>query len=178
MSKVSRSKRFSRRRAIALSSGAIVILRDTAAALEYIHSKRFVHRDVKPGNILVRPDDHVKVIDFGLAQKRGKIQRTKSGHVMCTAKYMAPELIEGVETYAETDIYALGCMTYELISGKPPFDGDDVGLLTDMHLYSKPKPLCEVVTGLDLNLSAVRRQDACEGHEKAALIGTDSERVV
>ena len=132
---------------------ALVIVRDVAAGLEYAHSMRYVHRDVKPGNILVRPDDHVKLIDFGLAQKFGRVIRTRSGHVMGTAKYMAPELIEGTEAWPQTDIYALGCLTYELLAGRPPFDGDDADLLMDMHLYSRHRPLTEVVKGADWNLS-------------------------
>ena len=93
---------------------SLAVVRDVAAALDYIHSKRYVHRDIKPGNVLIRPDGHVKVLDFGLAQKFGRVKRTKSGHVMGTAKYMAPELIQGTEVYAETDIYALGIIAYEL----------------------------------------------------------------
>lgn len=132
---------------------SLVIVRDVAAALDYVHSKRYVHRDVKPGNVLVRADDHVKLIDFGLSQRPGRVKRTRSGHVMGTAKYMAPELIAGAWAYPHTDIYALGCLMYELLSGKPPFDADDADLITDMHLYSRHKPLSKVVSGLDENLS-------------------------
>ena len=131
---------------------ALAIVRDIAAGLECIHSKRYVHRDVKPGNVLIRPDDHVKLIDFGLAQKWGAPKRTKSGHVMGTARYMAPELIEGTYVYPETDIYALGVMTYELLTGKAPFNSDNIDVILDMHLYGKHKPLMAAVENIDQKL--------------------------
>jgi serine/threonine-protein kinase len=131
---------------------ALAIARDVAAGLAYIHSKSYVHRDVKPGNVLVRPDDHVKLIDFGLAQRCGIVTRTKSGHVMGTAKYMAPELIDGTDARPETDIYSLGIMTYEMLTGKAPFDCQDADMLMDMQLYSKHRPLCDAMKGADIYL--------------------------
>lgn len=132
---------------------ALGIIRETATGLIYIHSKRFVHRDIKPGNILIRRDDHLKIADFGLAQRAGGVQRTRSGHVMGTAKYMAPELIEGTWAGSRTDIYALGCMAYELIAGRPPFIADHAEVYMDMHQYIVPKPLTECVEGIDRTLS-------------------------
>jgi len=132
---------------------ALVIVRDVAAALDYVHSKNYVHRDIKPANVLVRSDDHVKLIDFGLSQKWGTVKRTRSGHVMGSAKYMAPELIQGSHAHPETDMYALGAMAYELVTGKPPFDADNGAVLMDMHLYMKHRPLVDVMKGADPNLS-------------------------
>lgn len=132
---------------------ALGIIRETAVGLVYIHSKRFVHRDIKPGNILIRSDDHLKIADFGLAQRAGGVQRTRSGHIMGTAKYMAPELIEGTWAGSRTDVYALGCMAYELISGKPPFVADHTEVYMDMHQYTIPQPLIERVEGTDRQLS-------------------------
>ncbi len=129
------------------------IVREVAGALEYVHSKRYVHRDIKPGNVLLRRDSHLKLADFGLAQKIGRVRRTRSNHVMGTAKYMAPELIEGTRAYPQTDVYALGVMAYELIAGRPPFLCDDKEVLMDLHLYTQPKPLAEIVPGTDRNLS-------------------------
>jgi eukaryotic-like serine/threonine-protein kinase len=133
---------------------ALGAVRDLAAALDFIHSKRFVHRDVKPDNVLIRADGHVKLLDFGLAQRFGRVTRTKSGHVMGTAKYMAPELIQGTVVYPETDIYALGVVMYELVAGRPPFEADHGDVLMDMHLYVKHKPLVDAVPGTDRNLSS------------------------
>lgn len=132
---------------------SIDIIRRVAAGLDYIHRRRYVHRDVKPGNILLRADGHLKIADFGLAQHFGRIKRTRSGHVMGTAKYMAPELIEGTKVYPETDIYALGAMAWELFAGKPIFNADDANVLMDMHMYTKPKALVEVNPDVDHNLS-------------------------
>lgn len=131
---------------------ALVIVREVAAGLTYVHSKGYVHRDIKPGNVLVRTDDHVKIIDFGLAQRVGRVALTRSGHVMGTAKYMAPELIRGERVYPQTDIYSLGVMLYEMLAGRPPFDSGDTDLIMDMHLYKRHKPLSDLVKGADRNL--------------------------
>lgn len=132
---------------------ALAVVREVAAALQYVHSKRYVHRDVKPGNVLVRTDGHLKLGDFGLAQKFGRVRQTRSGHVLGTAKYMAPELIEGTKVYPQTDIYALGVMTYELIAGKAPFEADSTEVYMDLHLYAKHRPLLDAKKGTDRNLS-------------------------
>lgn len=131
----------------------LAILRDVAAGLDHIHSLKYVHRDLKPGNVLVRGDSHIKLIDFGLAQKAGRVKRTNSGHVMGTAKYMAPELIDGTVAGPETDIYSLGVMAYEMLAGRAPFVADHTSVLMDMHLYVRPKPLLDAVPGIDRNLS-------------------------
>lgn len=137
-----------------LSVGRVVrIIRDVAAGLAYIHSKRYVHRDVKPGNVLVRPDDHVKLIDFGLAQRCGLPRKTRSGHIMGTAKYMSPELIEGSNVCPQTDVYSLGIMAYEMIAGRAPFVAADAETLMDMQLYSKHKTLESVAAGAGERLS-------------------------
>jgi len=128
-------------------------IREVACALDHIHSKRYVHRDIKPGNVLIRIDGHLKLVDFGLAQKFGRVKRTKSGEVMGTAKYMSPELIQGGEVWPATDIYALGVMLYELIAKKAPFEADHANVLMDMHLYVQHKPLIDVVPDIDRNLS-------------------------
>ena len=108
---------------------------------------------MKPGNILIRADGHLKLADFGLAQKFGRVRQTRSGHVLGTAKYMAPELIEGTKVYPQTDIYALGVMTYELIAGRAPFEADNTEIYMDLHLYAKHRPLLDVRGGTDRNLS-------------------------
>ena len=131
----------------------LVIVREIAAALGYIHSKKYVHRDVKPANVLVRADDHIKVTDFGLAQKFGRVNLTRSGHVMGSAKYMAPELILAQRVTPQTDIYSLGVTLYELLAGACPFDASDTEEIMDMHLYNRHKPLVEAVSGTDPNLS-------------------------
>jgi len=131
------------------------ILREVAGALDYIHSKGYVHRDIKPDNVLIRADGQLKIIDFGLSQKFGRVARTRAGEVMGTAKYMAPELINGAEASPATDIYALGAMAYEMIAGRAPFDAGHTKVIMDMHLYMKPRPLSEVVEGIDRNLSAM-----------------------
>lgn len=130
---------------------AIAIIREIAAGLNYVHSRRFVHRDIKPGNVLIRTDGHLKITDFGLAQRPGRAKTTRSGDIMGTAKYMAPELIRGGRLTPRTDIYALGCLAYELITGKPPFQADNTEVYMDLHLYVRPRSL--ELDGADRRLS-------------------------
>lgn len=130
---------------------AIDIIRKIAAGLNYVHSRRFIHRDIKPGNVLIRHDGHLKITDFGLAQRPGRAKCTRSGDIMGTAKYMAPELICGGRLTPRTDIYSLGCLAYELIAGRPPFEADSTEVYMDLHLSTPAKPL-ELI-GADRKLS-------------------------
>jgi len=132
---------------------SLAIIREIAAGLTYIHTRRYVHRDIKPGNILIRSDGHLKIADFGLAQRAGRTRRTRSGDIMGTAKYMAPELVRGGRVTARTDIYALGCLAYELIANRPPFEADNTEVYMDLHLYARPRSLIHAVPGTDRRLS-------------------------
>lgn len=97
------------------------LLDQIASALTHLHQKRLVHLDVKPHNLLLTPDKTVKLIDFGLAQRVGQPQETIGGQAFGTAAYLAPEQACGDPVSAATDVYALGCVVYELLTGTPPF---------------------------------------------------------
>ncbi len=100
-----------------------------AAALEVAHEKGLVHRDVKPSNVIMTPEDHVYLTDFGLA-KRADTQPglTAVDQMLGTVDYVAPEQIEGSEPDARGDIYSLGCLLFEMLTGEPPFAGQKGGM--------------------------------------------------
>jgi eukaryotic-like serine/threonine-protein kinase len=99
------------------------IVRDLGAALDYVHEQRVVHRDVKPGNVLLRKDGVTKLVDLGIATASDLSRITSSGMVLGTAAYMAPEQLEGGETRPATDVYALAAVAYEALTGRRPRPG-------------------------------------------------------
>jgi eukaryotic-like serine/threonine-protein kinase len=102
----------------------IRIGKQVADALDAAHRAGLVHRDVKPANVLVPPGGPVKVTDFGIAKAAGADDLTRTGTVMGTARYLAPEQVNGRPTDPRTDVYALGLLIYEALCGHPPFGGD------------------------------------------------------
>jgi predicted Ser/Thr protein kinase len=130
--------------------------------LEAAHSRGIVHRDLKPANIIVAADAEVgeqpKIIDFGLAKlaagdTAGKLTRT--GQIVGTPEYMAPEQIEGKAIDARADVYALGCVLYKMIAGRSPFVGDDDVQVMYRQLHTKAAPLREVVPDVPSRLDDV-----------------------
>jgi len=105
---------------------AIQVVRGVLAALAYAHDLNIVHRDIKPENIMVTQGGQVKVTDFGLAMARGEARLTQEGAIVGTALYLAPELVTGAEADWRADLYAVGAILYELLTGQPPFTGDDL----------------------------------------------------
>jgi serine/threonine-protein kinase len=103
------------------------VIEQTCAALGYAHSQGVVHRDIKPDNILVATGGIVKIVDFGLARVAEEFSAmTRTGQIMGTPVYMAPEQIQGKAVDARTDMYAFGVMLYELLAGKAPFAEGDI----------------------------------------------------
>src|SRR5437588_1618896 len=111
-------------------------------ALEYIHSKGVVHRDLKPENIMVDRDDHVKLIDFGIAGSAGMRRLTfaKLTHAMGTPDYISPEQVKSKRGDARSDIYALGVMLYEMLTGEVPFHGPSAFAIMNDRLLNNPVP--------------------------------------
>lgn len=103
---------------------ALPIIRETLAALGFAHSQGIIHRDLKPENIMLTPDGRVKVTDFGLAQVQNEVRVTPAGALLGTVLYLAPELIIGQKATAVSDLYAIGGILYELLTGQPPFPGE------------------------------------------------------
>jgi serine/threonine-protein kinase len=112
-----------------------------ADALEHAHSRGLVHRDVKPGNVLVERDGRVKVTDFGIAKAAGASELTRAGAVVGTARYLAPEQVESGPVDARTDVYALGLVLYEMLCGQTPFNGDNEIASAVARLRSDPVPV-------------------------------------
>ncbi len=99
----------------------VTILIHTCHGLQAAHEAGIIHRDVKPGNLLIQPDDMVKITDFGVSRARDQTTLTQTGMVMGTAQYLAPELALGRPATPQSDIYALGIIAYEALVGKRPF---------------------------------------------------------
>jgi eukaryotic-like serine/threonine-protein kinase len=117
------------------------IVRQAATALEVAHRTGMVHRDVKPGNLLVRPDGVVKVTDFGIARVTDAVPLTQSGMVVGTAQYFSPEQAEGRAVTAASDVYSLGVVAYECLAGRLPFVADTAVAVALMQIREVPPPL-------------------------------------
>ncbi|MFN8633022.1 MAG: protein kinase [Chloroflexota bacterium] len=102
---------------------AVALLRQLAAALDFAHGRGVAHRDVKPGNVFVAADDHLTLVDFGIARAAEEARLTGTGAIVGTAEYLAPEVVLGAEHGPGSDLYALGIVAYELITGRVPFTG-------------------------------------------------------
>ena len=125
---------------------AVRIARGICEALEYIHSHGVVHRDLKPENIMVDPEDRVKLIDFGIAAKSGARRLTfaKFSQTLGTPDYISPEQIKGKRGDGRSDIYALGVMLYEMLTGKTPFRGPNAFAIMNDRLLNNPIPPREI----------------------------------
>lgn len=130
------------------------ILDQIASALGHLHRRGLVHLDVKPQNLILNPGGTVKLIDFGLAQRAGEPQEMIGGLAFGTAAYLAPEQACGEPVAAATDVYALGCVVYELLTGRPPFEADGEGEAKNdvirAHLERTPAPPSRVRPDLNL----------------------------
>jgi eukaryotic-like serine/threonine-protein kinase len=117
------------------------VLTQSADGLSAAHRAGVVHRDIKPGNLLVRPDGVVKLTDFGIAQARDAAPLTRTGMVVGTAQYLSPEQAQGMEVNAASDVYSLGVVAYECLAGARPFDGASQVAIALAHINRPPPPL-------------------------------------
>jgi len=148
---------------------ALDVAAQAAAGLAAAHRIGLVHRDVKPGNILIGADGLVKITDFGIAHAAGSAPITGPGLVMGTTQYMAPERIAGGQATPASDLYALGILIYECLTGLPPYDGGTAEVMAG-HLYlpmpplpaGVPPELGELITRLTAKDPAARLSDAAE----------------
>ena len=112
---------------------------DIADALEFAHRNGVVHRDVKPGNVLITPEGGVKVTDFGIARAESSDTLTKTGAVLGTATYFSPEQAQGLALDGRSDVYSLGVVLYEMITGVAPFTGDSPVSVAYKHVREEPE---------------------------------------
>lgn len=117
------------------------VLEQSADGLSAAHRAGVVHRDIKPGNLMVRPDGVVKLTDFGIAQARDATPLTRTGMVVGTAQYLSPEQAQGMEVNAASDVYSLGVVGYECLTGVRPFDGASQVAIALAHINRPPPPL-------------------------------------
>lgn len=131
---------------------AIRVIGEVAAGLGAAHAAGLVHRDVKPSNVLLGPGPRVRVADFGIAAGGTSTETTT---VRGSIPYLAPEQARGEPTDPRTDVYALGCVLYEVLTGRPPFDGDTGAATVGQHLHRPPPRPADVVPGLPVALDTI-----------------------
>jgi serine/threonine-protein kinase len=139
---------------------AVRIARGVCAALAVAHEQGVVHRDIKPANLMIRPRDdssvEVKVLDFGLAYLRDEETRlTRKGTTAGTALYASPEQLRGEVTDGRSDLYSLGIVLYEMLSGSPPFNDRNIVTVANLQMTQKPKPLRKVVPHVSKGMADV-----------------------
>jgi len=136
---------------------AMEVMADVCAALDFSHRHGIVHRDVKPANVMITKNGAVKVMDFGIARAMhdGQSAMTQTAAVIGTAQYLSPEQARGESVDARSDVYASGCVLYELITGEPPFTGDSPVAVAYQHVREDPKPPSSVNPAVTPTLDAV-----------------------
>ena len=142
------------------------------SALEHAHSKGIVHRDVKPQNIMLQADGSIKMMDFGIARFSRAQSQTVSDKAIGSVHYISPEQAKGDHTDARTDIYSVGVMLYEMLSGHLPFDGSGTVSIAIMQISEKPKPLAQVAPNVPEGLRQITEKamekDPADRYQSAA----------
>lgn len=131
------------------------IMEQACSALQFAHERNIVHRDIKPANLMLTPDDTVKVTDFGTAKilQFGTVQQT--AHVMGTPSYMSPEQVKGKVVDGRSDIFSLGVMLYEMVTGEKPFPGQNITTVIYKIVNEEPVPPRQIDSSIHPGLSAV-----------------------
>jgi len=128
------------------SDKTLDIVAQTASALQAAHAAGLVHRDIKPGNLLITPDGRVKITDFGIARIADQVPLTATGQVMGTVQYLSPEQASGHAASPSTDIYSLGIVAYESLAGKRPFTGESQVAIAMAQINDAPPPLPNTIS--------------------------------
>ena len=161
------------------------VIAEVASALSFAHENGVVHRDIKPGNILIGTSGQVKVADFGIARALGTgvdEALTEIGSVMGTATYLSPEQAQGAQPDPRSDIYSLGVMMYELVAGKAPFVGESAVAIAYQHVHNIPTPLRDMVADLPRGFESVvakcMAKNAARRYETATFVREDIRRII
>jgi serine/threonine-protein kinase len=133
---------------------SLAVISQAADGLNYAHSMGVIHRDIKPSNLMLAENGVLKIMDFGIARVRGSQRLTRSGSIVGTLAYMAPEQLRGEEGDESSDLYSLAIVLYELLSGAPPFNADSEYDLMQAQINQRPDRLIQRVPGLDSKIEA------------------------
>lgn len=134
-----------------LSVGEVIdVMEQLVSAVEHAHSRHVIHRDIKPQNVIVRNDGTVKLTDFGIAVAQNAAQLTQTNSIMGSVHYLAPEIARGQAATVQSDIYSLGILMFELLSGNVPFAGDSAVNIALMHMEER-MPSIRAIVGPDVN---------------------------
>jgi serine/threonine protein kinase len=130
-----------------------------SSALQHAHNHGIIHRDLKPANLLLNSQGELKLVDFGIARDVQSPELTSQGLTVGTYAYMSPEQIAGKQaTTGKTDLYALGCLLFEMLTGRPPFEGENFAQLFEQHLHSPPPRVRAFVPGCPRELDELVAQ--------------------
>src|SRR5213595_2277230 len=159
---------------------AIDYTRQILATLRFAHRNRIVHRDIKPHNVLVDSDGRLKVTDFGIA-RAGASEMTEAGSIIGTAQYLSPEQAQGAPVDETSDLYSVGVLLYELLTGVVPFSGDTPVEIAMKHLSSAPEApsakRAEIPRDLDMIVLRALAKDPAERYQSAEEMDADLARV-
>ena len=165
-----------------LPERTLEIVSGVLRALEYSHQAGIVHRDIKPGNVMVTRNGDIKVMDFGIARAMSDTQATmtQTAQVIGTAQYLSPEQARGERVDARSDLYSTGCLMYELLTGRPPFTGDSPVAIAYQHVRENPVPPSRLDPSLppwadSIVLKAMAKSPA-DRYQSAAEMNADIQR--
>ncbi len=167
-----------------LPERALEITSDVLTALDYSHRSGIIHRDIKPGNVMLTPTGDVKVMDFGIARavSDASSSMTQTAAVVGTAQYLSPEQARGETVDSRSDVYSTGCLLYELLAGRPPFVGDSPVAVAYQHVREPAQPPSDFDTEITPEMDAIvmkalaKRVD--ERYQSAAAMRGDIERLL
>jgi eukaryotic-like serine/threonine-protein kinase len=167
-----------------LPERALEITDGVLRALDYSHRNGIVHRDIKPGNVMLTRNGEVKVMDFGIARAVADSQMTmtQTAQVIGTAQYLSPEQARGERVDARSDLYSTGCLLYELLTGRPPFTGDSPVAIAYQHVKEEPVPPSqvdpEVPPWADAIVLKAMRKDPADRYQSAGEMRNDIQRAL
>jgi serine/threonine-protein kinase len=160
---------------------AIAIARQACAALTAAHAQGLVHRDVKPQNMMVDAKGNAHLTDFGVVKALSGPALTQSGMTFGTAAYLSPEQATGEQVGPPSDIYALGCVMYEMLSGDPPFTGDNPAVVAYKQVWEQPRPLHDVAPEVPPSLESIvmrcLQKDPARRYPTASALSADLDRL-